>query len=410
MATKTNSITRSASSCSSSPPTKRQKTTAPPFAASFPRRTLLSSYRCVHKIPHDIWVYKILNPFLDLKALATAGRCNTFFQEYWEYVLKQNVIRVPEGCPTMNQALDLAVVFSERNECTRENPVKVEVGEGEHAMVGADICGNTTLYTAITCNNITIVGKGKRKTIFCGGFDVNGKQNVKIQQLSVTNVAGHGLYCRGARECWANVELTECCFESCRDAGIHVCYGATTVTAVNCDFMKNRKEGVDVNGAITNAGGVINVRLYGCTTQRNNDGLAVNNWATVTATQCKFMENLRDGVTCGANTNVILNDCKIHHNGCEAGLTNGNNGLVAHTDAVVDLQGTKTDIHSNKGCGIFAFDHAKVSIHLPSQHNTSHDNVGEDRHQEEGGSIANINADGTFTHVVVDEHDGWVTE
>ena len=129
MATKTNSRTRSASSSSSSPPAKRQKITVAPFAASFPRRTLLSSSRWVDKVPHDIWVYKILNPFLDLKALATVGRCNTFFQEYWQYVLKQNVIRVPEGCPTMTQAMELAVIFSERNECTRENPVKVKVGE-----------------------------------------------------------------------------------------------------------------------------------------------------------------------------------------------------------------------------------------------------------------------------------------
>jgi len=58
----------------------------------------------------------------------------------------------------------------------------------------------------------------------------------------------------------------------------------------------------------------------------------------------------------------------------------------------------KTDIHSNKGCGIFAFDHAKVSIHLPCQHNTTHDNVGEDRLQRYGGSIANINADGTLKY------------
>jgi hypothetical protein len=83
-------------------------------------------------LPEDIWVHQILHPFLDLKALSTVGRCNTFFEEYWQYVLKQNVIRVPEGCPTVNQAMDLAVVFSERNECTRENPVQVEVGEGEH--------------------------------------------------------------------------------------------------------------------------------------------------------------------------------------------------------------------------------------------------------------------------------------
>ena len=68
--------------------------------------------------------------------------------------------------------------------------------------------------------------------------------------------------------------------------------------------------------------------------------------------------------------------------------------------AVVDLHGTETDIHSNKGPGIYALDRATVNIHLPSQHNTSHDNVGEDRYQNGGGSIANINADGTFTHVV----------
>jgi len=55
--------------------------------------------------------------------------------------------------------------------------------------------------------------------------------------------------------------------------------------------------------------------------------------------------------------------------------------------------------------GIDATYRAKVNIHLPSQHNTSHDNVGEDRMQDEGGSIANINTDGTFTHIVVDEDD-----
>jgi hypothetical protein len=65
----------------------------------------------------------------------------------------------------------------------------------------------------------------------------------------------------------------------------------------------------------------------------------------------------------------------------------------------VDLHGTKTDIHSNKRFGVLATNRAKVNIHLPSQHNTTHGNVREDRHQISGGSIANINADGTFTHV-----------
>ena len=78
---------------------------------------------------------------------------------------------------------------------------------------------------------------------------------------------------------------------------------------------------------------------------------------------------------------------------------NGSDGLLAYNHAVVDFHGTKTDIHSNKECGIVAAGNAKVNIHLPSQHNTTHDNVGDDRDQQSGGSIANINADGTFTHV-----------
>ena len=121
-------------------------------------------------------------------------------------------------------------------------------------------------------------------------------------------------------------------------------------------------------------------------------GMFVVRGVTVTATQSEFIENGEYGVFCyGANTKARLTDCQMHHN--------GNNGLLAHYHAVVDLHDTKTDIHSNIGCGIRAIYGGKVNIHLPSQHNTSHDNVGEDRVQQSGGSIANINADGTFTHV-----------
>ena len=81
----------------------------------------------------------------------------------------------------------------------------------------------------------------------------------------------------------------------------------------------------------------------------------------------------------------------MHHNGV--------GGLGADDHVVVNLHGTETDIHANKEDGIAVYNYAKVNIHLPFQHNTSHDNVGEDKQQEFGGSIANINADGTFTHV-----------
>ena len=128
--------------------------------------------------------------------------------------------------------------------------------------------------------------------------------------------------------------------------------------------------------------------------------MVVNYGATVTATQCEFMENGSSGVYCdSANTKARLTDCQMHHN--------GSNGLLAYSHAVVDLHGTKTEIHSNKRHGIYAFNRTKINIHLPSQHNTSHDNVGGDRMQAYGGSIANINADGTFTHVVVEEEDDY---
>ena len=202
-------------------------------------------------------------------------------------------------------------------------------------MVGVAV-GHFGLLTHVSCNNITIIGKGKGKTTILGGFYLNGKQNVKIEQLSVTNEAGYGLFCRGSG---TNVDVTECGFKRCRYTGTSVRTGPA-FTATRCDFMKNGECGV------------------GCS---------------------------------GANTKVRLYDSTMHHN--------GEYGLLAGDHAVIDLHGTKTDIHSNKRLGIYANRNSKVNIHLPSQHNTSHDNAWDNRVQARGGSIANINAGGTFTHV-----------
>ena len=48
------------------------------------------------------------------------------------------------------------------------------------------------------------------------------------------------------------------------------------------------------------------------------------------------------------------------------------NGLIGRDHAVIDLYGENTDIHSNTSYGIFVHSDAKVQIHLPSTHNTSH--------------------------------------
>jgi hypothetical protein len=195
----------------------------------------------------------------------------------------------------------------------------------------------------VTCSHITFVGKGKDQTTIRGGFRVYNQQNVKFEELAITNT-GHGLYLVGSE---TNVDVLKCVVKEC---------------AYN--------------------------------------GMTLYSGATVTATQCEFMENGGNGVfCCDANTKARLNNCQMHHN--------GRNGLYANGDAVVDLRGTNTDIHSNKRDGIMALRNGKVNIHLRSQHNTTHDNVGEDRNQDgdgggdPGGSIANINADGTFTHVTL---------
>ena len=306
----------------------------------------------------------------------------------------------------MHQALELAVIFSERNECTRENSIRVEVGEGGHAMVG--VAGQYPgLLTHVSCNNITIVGKGKGKTTILGGFYVNGKQNVKIEQLDVANtIRGRGfgkiLFCK---EQVVNVQTRTQPVTS-RVARITAVHANSNTYNVKYIVGNRTEKNVDAkyitlcssgHGLFCKGSGT-NVDVMECCFEIcGSSGMIVCEGATASATRCEFLENCLYGVKCyGANTKASLNDCQMHHNGV---------GLYAHDHAVVDLHGTKTDIHSNKDDGIAAYSRAKVNIHLPSQHNTSHDNVGEDRYQNSGGSIANINADGTFTHVVAEEDD-----
>ena len=46
----------------------------------------------IRDIPEMLWWQQILQPFLDLEDLSILRRTNTFFQSYWESVLRQNVI------------------------------------------------------------------------------------------------------------------------------------------------------------------------------------------------------------------------------------------------------------------------------------------------------------------------------
>ena len=66
--------------------------------------------------------------------------------------------------------------------------------EGEHQIMRyAGEYGNVQDIT-VTCSNITFVGKGKDQTTIRGGFKVFDKQNVKFEELTVSNPEGDGLY------------------------------------------------------------------------------------------------------------------------------------------------------------------------------------------------------------------------
>ena len=309
-------------------------TVSPPSSSVAP---IFSSKRSINRVPVEVWKEHICKNFLNLIELSILRRCHTFFEKYWQNVMAQNVIGVPQGCPTVEKAMDLAVIFSQRKEYTETEPLKIRLEEGVHEIVG----GEGGLMD-VTCNHITFIGKGKDQTTISGGFNVTNQKCVKFEEVTITNQIGSGLFLTGSE---TNVDVLKCSVKECVRTGMYV-----------------------------------------------------YNSATVTATQCEFMENSRSGVHCnGVNTKTRLNDCKMYHN--------GDDGLFAYHHAVVDLHGTKTDIHSNKRHGIHAFFCANVNINLPSQHNTSHDNVGEDRFQEYDGiyghhtteigydgSIANINA------------------
>jgi hypothetical protein len=336
--TKDTETTTGTSSAATAPPPKRQKTSAVSSSSSTAATPIFSSTRNINKVPVEVWKEHICQKFLNLTELSILRRCHTFFEKYWQNVMAQNLIRVPQGCPTLRKAMALAVIFSERKEYTEAEPLKIRLDEGVHEIVG----NNKRLD--VTCSHITFVGKGKAHTTIRGGFKVENQENVKFEELTLMNSGGRGLYLTGSE---TTVDVLKCVVKECGGTGMFVTEGVT-----------------------------------------------------VTATQCEFMENGVNGVFCAnANTKARLTDCTMHHNGWD--------GLTVYSHAVVDLHGIKTDFHFNKERGIRAQNRAKVNIHLPSQHNTSHDNVREDRYQWGGGSIANINADGTFTHVVVEEEDDY---
>ena len=144
--------------------------------------------------------------------------------------MAQNVIRVPRGCPTVETAVALAVIFSERKEYTETAPLKIRLEEGVHEIVG-----NQYGYMNVTCSHITFVGSGKDQTTIRGGFKVENQQHVKFEELAMTNPRSSGLWLTGSE---TNVDVLKCAVKECRATGMFVSNGATVTATLNVSLWK----------------------------------------------------------------------------------------------------------------------------------------------------------------------------
>ena len=125
---------------------------------------------------------------------------------------------------------------------------------------------------------------------------------------------------------------------------------------------------------------LFNVALKGCF----GSGFLVHATSfetNIVATRCEFANNRSGAVVSGSLTSAKFNNCVFRDNS-DYGI-HGN-------QSTIHLHGEATAIHSNGRYGIYADISGKVIIHLPSHHNTSYNNGGEDRLAGMGGTITNV--------------------
>jgi len=280
--------------------------------------------------PLAVWDHMII-PFLSLKDLALSRQVCSFFEAYWQEKFNGNVlpIRVGNDVATINDVMGVIEILSSRREYTKASPFVVLLGKGDH-----EVASSWTNPLSITRSNITLIGQGIGETTILGGISIEEVQNITLKQLTVTNTNGQGI---GIVVHGAEIELVDVATVHCGQIGIYVhsTYAyPTQLVATRCEISNNGSTGLSIG---------------------NNNNIS---------------------------NNVCLKNCISHHNSMS--------GIYVNGTGVVNIHGDATAIHSNGHHGIFASRSTKVLIHLPSNHNTSYHNKGEDRFTREGGTITNV--------------------
>jgi hypothetical protein len=286
--------------------------------------------------PLEVWDHHII-PLLSLRDLALARPVCTFFEAYWQDKFSNNVLplRVGNDVATINDVMGVIEILSSRREYTKLNPFVVLLGKGDHQITSAwnpsDIYERPSTL-AVTCSNITFLGKGKDKTTILGGFAIVNQENITFKNMTVTNNTGedgsHGIQMSNAK-----VELM--------DVALKGCEGFSALHIPNTSLE-----------------------------------------TTVVATRCEFANSWNGAAVFGSLTSATFNNCVFHDNSSV--------GIRVSYKATTHLHGEATAIHSNRGDGIYAAFSAKVIIHLPSLHNTSYNNEREDRFTTHRATITNV--------------------
>jgi hypothetical protein len=155
-----------------------------------------------------------------------------------------NVIRVPQGCPTLEKAVAWAVIFSAQKVYTVTHPLEIRLDRGVHEIVGyEDEYGFHHIVLTVTCSHVTFVGKGHDQTTIRGGIFVQNQQRggeVGIQSLTLMSSTQAGLLVTGQT---TTVSVADCNIEDSWLDGIAACDGAN-VNVTNTSVTRNGRYGV----------------------------------------------------------------------------------------------------------------------------------------------------------------------
>ena len=279
--------------------------------------------------PLEVWDHKII-PLLSLKDLALSRTVCTFFEAYWQDKFSNNVLplRIGNDVATIDGVMGVIEILSRRREYTNLNPFVVLLGKGEHRITSSwtDPNGHNRL-TTLDITRSNITFLGKGKDTTT---ILGGFGIDNVENITFKNMTVTNTSQYDIRMINAKVELFNVALKGCGHAGLflQISRSENSLVATRCEFA-NSTWGARVEGGLTSA----------------------------TFNNCVFIENA---------IGIYGYESKLH------------------------LHGEATAIHSNVKFGIFAGHLGKVIIHLPSHHNTTYNNGGQDRKTFNGGTITNV--------------------